>query len=232
MSLLPLCPITLPYLWVMNRGCFIMKWGWFFWALTPLYLVACSRPWRAHLNLALLFPGAPPQRSWVLLVAMEDVGKWWCGAGRQNARQGRGVSNVHNVSWGRPCQAWFPAEVLIVLCRRFVFSLLWYGVGECLETSAAQWHRPLCFCTWLPSSNASRPSRLWPPSGSRGARPLKSQLWLILCACQIFHSPAVHLRNTGHCSLYPFCGKGKNLLSTVLMELQLKLECSQLWWCI
>lgn len=75
-----LCPVTLFYLWVMNRSCFIMKWGKaVFWEVALLYLVVCFRPWRAHLNLALLFPVAPPQCSWVVLVAMEDTRKW-CGA--------------------------------------------------------------------------------------------------------------------------------------------------------
>lgn len=211
MSPLPLCPITLPYLWVMNRSCFIMKWGAvggiFSWKLALLYLVACSRPWRAHLNRALLFPGAPPQRSWVLLVAMEDVRRWWVGAGGQNARRQR-VCVAKRTTF-RKCTPF--AEVLICLCSCFFFFLSSFGFfisvfwgrwvfGNICNTVA----QALCLYTWLPPSSASRPSRLWPPSGSRGARPLKSQLWLRRCARQIFHSPAVHLRNTGHCSLCPF----------------------------
>lgn len=64
--------------------------------------------------------------------------------------------------------------------------------GKHLHTVA----QAFCLYTWLLPSNASRPSRLWPPRGSRGALPLKGQLRLILHARQIFHSPAVHLRST------------------------------------
>lgn len=61
-----------------------------------------------------------------------------------------------------------------------------------------------CLYTRLLPSNASRPSRLWPPRGSKGALPLKSQLCLILSARQVFHSPAVHLRSIVHNPLTSF----------------------------
>lgn len=66
--------------------------------------------------------------------------------------------------------------------------------GEHLHTVA----QAFCLYTRLLPSNASRLSRLWPPKGSRGALPLKSQLCLILSPRQIFHSPAVHLRSMEH----------------------------------
>lgn len=40
---------------------------------TFLHLVVCFRPWRAHLNLALLSPAAPLRSTEVVLVAMEDT---------------------------------------------------------------------------------------------------------------------------------------------------------------
>lgn len=67
-----------------------------------------------------------------------------------------------------------------------------------------------CLYTRLLPSNASRPSRLWPPRGSKGALPLKSQLCLILSACQIFHSPAVHLRSMVHNPLTSFYTAGES----------------------
>lgn len=72
--------------------------------------------------------------------------------------------------------------------------------GEHLHTVA----QAFCLYTRILPSNASRPSRLWPPRGSRGALPLKSQLCLILSARQIFHSPAVHLRSMVHNPLISF----------------------------
>lgn len=68
-----------------------------------------------------------------------------------------------------------------------------------------------CLYTRLLPSNASRPSRLWPPRGSKGALPLKSQLCLILSARQIFHSPAVHLRSMVHNPLTSFYTAGESL---------------------
>lgn len=84
------------------------------------------------------------------------------------------------------------------LCARRIVCVLrqpaergeWVG-GEHLHTVA----QAFCLYTRLLPSSASRPSRLWPPRGSRGALPLKSQLCLVLSARQIFISPAVHLRS-------------------------------------
>ena len=215
-------PITPLYLWVMNRSCSVVKQRRS--GLLPhlrgtfLHLVVCFRPWRAHLNPTLLFPAAAaaaaaaPQSSWVLLVAMEDARKWRGRAVRM--RRGRRACAVGvcacvyvYVLWRcvkcLHCVLNHPCAKVSALC---LYVCVWMflcvfggsqqskGRGEHLHTVA----QAFCLYTRLLPSNASRPSRLWPPRGSRGALPLKSQLCLILYARQIFHSPAVHLRSMEH----------------------------------
>lgn len=102
------------------------------------------------------------------------------------------------------CWCFFCVCVCVWVCVALRCGLLFSAVVERVGNICNRVAQAFSLFTRLPSSNASRPSRLWPPSGSWGVRPLKSQLRLILCARQIFHSPAVHLRRTGHCSRCPF----------------------------
>lgn len=173
------------------------------------HLLVCFRPWRAHLNPTLLFPAAPLRSAEVVLVAMEDTRKWrGC-----SDRLRRGNMCVRYV-WMCMCSLCVYEYVslklsvlsacsmcYIIFAPRFVYCMCVVCVlrqpaeqGEHLHTVA----QAFCLYTRLLPSNASRLSRLWPPRGSRGALPLKSQLCLILSARQIFHSPAVHLRTMEH----------------------------------